>query len=371
MDDLTKLEQLLADNYLVGGPILPLSRIRPETIDNIVSVFSIELEREILLDRSNKAKSLIMLRHRPTGHRVEILTSDERTIRQANEQRRYQEEPIGTFVRALCAAFGGRSSHHRVFHLDRLVASLDGLWGWQFKLGDAVGAFEVAIRLESTDRGVAEEAVDKLQRLLDCLAVSQQVGFRIQHCNVSLIPRLEPAISIGPEERMLSPVPSEEISNIKAVLSSSPEAMVAARGLNEAYAENYIPSRLAVLWMAAEHVFGGKPERLLTEEEVRRLLDTAKGIESLRNDSDRLKELKEALQDPNRLPLESRNRRMAKAIAHIMGMRVDDAYSKVREASTLRGKHLHEYSTNWEGIENSGKFLQEALLYYLACQKTS
>ena len=89
MDDLTKFEQLLADNYLVVGPILPLSRIRPKTIDNIVSVFSIELGRETLLARSNKAKSLIMLRHRPTGHQVEILTSDECTIRRANEQRRY------------------------------------------------------------------------------------------------------------------------------------------------------------------------------------------------------------------------------------------------------------------------------------------
>lgn len=189
MDELTRLEQLLADNYLVVGPILPLSRIRRETIDNFVSVFSVELGREILLDRSNRAKSLIILRHRPTGHQVEILTSDERTIRRANEQSHYQEEPIGTLIHAHCAALGGRFSDQErfypsKFHLDDLVANLNGLWGWQFTLGDIAGTCRVVIRLESTDRRDALEAVDKLQHLLDCLAVSQQVGFQIQHLGV-------------------------------------------------------------------------------------------------------------------------------------------------------------------------------------------
>jgi len=249
-----------------------------------------------------------MLRHPSTGHQVEILTSDECIIRRANEQRRYQEEPIGTLIRACCAALGGRSSHQRIFHADRLVASLDSLWGWQFTLGDVVGTFEVVIRLESTDSSAAEEAIDKLKYLLDYLAASQQVGFHIQHCSVTPIPRLELACSIGPEERMLSPVTSKEIGNIETALSSSTEAMVAARGLNQAYVENCMPSRLSILWAAAEHVFGNRPKHLLTKEEIRCLLDAAEGIESLKNDSDRLGKLKEALSDPDRLPIKSRNK---------------------------------------------------------------
>ena len=377
MDELTKLEQLLADDYLVVGPILPLSKIRRETIDNFVSVFSVELRREILLDRSNRAKSLIILRHRSTGHQVEILTSDERTIRQANEQRHYQEEQIGILIHAHCAALGGRFSdqgrfYPNKFHLDDLVASLDGLWGWQFTLGDVVGTCKVVIRLKSTDRRDALEAVDKLQHLLDCLAVSQQVGFQIQHRSIAPIQRLEPTVSVTSlEERMLPPVTSEEIGSSEAILSSPTKARIVGHYLNQAYGENYMPNRLSTLWTAAEYVFGGTPKHLLMEKEIRYLLHSAEGIESLRNDSDRLRELKEALQNPNRLPLETRNKRMAKTIAHIMGMRADDAYSKIREASELRGKLLHTYSANWEGIENSVKFLEEALSHYLARQKTS
>ena len=358
MDDYAKLERLLADGYSVIGRVFHLSKLTRESIANFVSVFSIQLAPEILLDPSNKTKSLVMLRHPSTGHRAEILTWDERTISRANEQLRYQQEPIGTLIRARCAALGGRTSRQRIFHLDRLVASLKGLWDWDFKLGDTVGTFEVVIRLKSTDTGAIEETIDKLQRLLDCLAISQQVGFHLQHCSVVAIPRLEPSVSIGPEEMMLSPVTPEEIHDIVAAISSS-EAVIAAEGLNQAYIENCMPSRLSRLWAAVEDVFGGKPKPLLNEEEVKQLIAQARGIESLRNDSGRLQRLKDALS----------NERMSDAIAPIMGISVKEAYSKVRLASELRGKHGHQLGANWKDIEASEEFLQEALRSYFTRQK--
>jgi hypothetical protein len=370
MDDYAKLERLLADDYFVIGRVFHLSKLTPESIANFVSVFSTQLAPEILLDPSNRTKSLVMLRHRSTGEQVEILTSDQRTIERTNEQLSYQREPIGTLIRARCAALGGRTSRQRIFHLDRLVASLKGLWVWDFKLGDAVGTFEVVIRLESTDTGAIEETIDKLQSLLNCLAISQQVGFHMQHCSVAPIPRLESSVSFGPEEMMLSPVTPEEISNIEVTISAS-EAVVAAEGLNQAYIENCMPSRLARLWAAAEHVFGGKSEPLLNKREVEYLVVQASGIESLRNDSDRLQKLTQALLDPNRLPFVGRNERMAHAIAPILGISVEEAYSKVRLASELRGKHGHQLLANWENIEASERFLQEALLSYLRKQKAS
>lgn len=368
MNDCAELEQLLADDYLVIGRVFRFSELTPESIANFVSVFSVQLAREILLDPSNQTKCLIVLRHPSTGHQVEIVTSDERAIGRADEQLRYQREPIGTLIRAHCVALGGRTSHQRVFHLDRLVASLGGLWDWDFRLGDVVGTFEVVIRLESTDTGAIEGTVDRLQRLLDCLAIFQQVGFHIQHCSVVPIPRLEPSVSFGPEEMMLRPVALGEVDSVVATLSSR-EASVAARGLTQAYCETSIPSRLSMLWAAAEDVFGSKPEPLLDKEEVKYLATQAKGIDSLRNDSGRLKKLREALSDPDRMPLLSRNERMANAIAPIMDMRVDDVYHKLRTASQLRGKHGHQLLRNSENIGASEKFLQEALLCYLKRQK--
>jgi hypothetical protein len=171
---------------------------------------------------------------------------------------------------------------------------------------------------------------------------------------------------------MLSPVTPEEIRNIDAILSSR-EASVASRGLSQAYCETSMPSRLSMLWAAAEEVFGGVAVPLLNEEEVRCLVDKAKHIESLGNDLDRLKRLKEALSSPDRLPLLTRNERMARAIAPIMSTSVDDVYRRVRTASRLRGRHGHQLSENenWENIEDSEKFLQEALLCYLRKQKKS
>jgi hypothetical protein len=372
MDDYAKLERLLADNYLIIGRVFHLSKLTQESIVNFISVFSIQLAPEILLDPSNKTKSIVMLRHTSTGQQIEIITSNERTISRANEQLRYQQEPIGTIIRARCAALGGRTSRQRIFHLDRLVASLDGLWGWKFILGDTVGTFEVVIRLKSTDTGTIEETIDKLQHILDCLAISLQVGFHIQHRSVAPIPRLAPSVSSGPEEMMVSPVTTEEINNIKANLSSR-EASAAARGLSQAYCETSMSSRLSMLWAAAEEVFGGGASPLFNKEEVRYLIGKAKRIESIGNDLERLKKLKEALSSPDRLPLVTRNERMAKAIAAIMNMSVDDVYSKVRKASELRGKQGHQLSKNenWENIEASEKFLQEALLCYLKKQKKS
>jgi hypothetical protein len=371
MDDHARLERRLADGYLIVGYVLPFSRFTRESIANAISVFSIQLAPEILLDPSNRTKSLVMLRHPSTGQQVEIVTSDKRTIGPANEQLRYQQEPIATLICACCAALGGSTCRQRIFHLDRLVASLKGLWGWDFKLGDTVRTFEVVIRLESTDRGAIEEIIDKLQRLLDCLAISQQVGFHIQHYSVVAIPRLGPFVSsIGSEERMLRPVAHEEIDDIEATLSSR-EASVAARSLSQAYCETFMPSRLSRLWAAAEDVFGGKPELLLKEAEVKYLIEEANRIETLGNDPDRLKKLKDALCSPDRLPLVTRNERMADAIAPILGISVKEAYSKVRLASELRGKHGHQLSEDWANIEASERFLQEALLCFLKAREKS
>ncbi|MBN1761982.1 MAG: hypothetical protein JW878_02720 [Methanomicrobia archaeon] len=373
MVDHTRLEQLLMDGYVVVGPVLHLSRIRPEAIDKMGT------------------KTLIMLRHPSTGHRVKMLTSDERAIERAKNQRHYQEEPIGTLVHIICVALRGRSLKHRVFHLDQLVTSLNGYSGWEFRLGDVVGTFEVDIRIESTDRAEAEKAVDSLQTLLDYLSVLLQVGFHIQHCHYALIPRFGPTILADPEETMLPLITTDEIDTTAATVSSD-LTKATAGGLNKAYIGCTMPSRLSMLWAAVEHVFRVKPEQLLTNDEVENLLTYAEGIESLESNIERLEKLKkvyldfdeetkdpkeeilekikETLLDPNRLSLINRNKRMAYAIAPIMDISVQDAYSKVRTASQLRGKHLHQLSTeDSEKLEASEEFLQEALLQYLAQQK--
>lgn len=345
------------------------------------------MSREILLDPSNRTKSLILLRHPSSGHQVEILTSDERAIRRANELRDNQNEPVGIFISARCVALGSISSRQRVFYIDQLVDSLDGLWGWKFKLGDVLGTFEVEIRLESIHEEDKEKALYKLEHLLDFLAISRQVGFYIQHYHLAPIRRDGRIVIVGPEERILPAVTPGDIAIFEAS-SSLDQAFNAVRGLRQAYIETTLPGRLSRLWATVEQVFGSEAERLLTKDEVKVLLACTKSIESFKNNYDRQKKLerelsdfeeedqdieevilnriKDAVSDPNRLSLINRNKRIAYKISQIMSISVGDAYHNVQKASKLRGKHVHKLSkVDIEAMEASEKFLQEALFHYL------
>jgi hypothetical protein len=261
--------------------------------------------------------------------------------------------------------------HRKEFVLDKFIASLNGLWGWKFAaLKNAPGAFQVTIRLDTVDKNQARQCLDRLEDLLDCLAVCLNVGFYIQASSVNDVPRIIPGpwYPVGVVLRILRPAERWKIENILS-LFSYPPARMAARGLNQAYIENYLPNRLSMLWAAVEQIFGSKPEALLSKDEVTCLLDHARNIPTLAADSERLKQLETALTDPNRLPRVGRNARIAEAISTILEIQKDEAYEKVRKASVLRGKNAHQLSDNWNDIQTSIQFLEEALSYFFAGPK--
>jgi hypothetical protein len=224
------------------------------------------------------------------------------------------------------------------------------------------------MKLESTDIYSVEEAKEKLRRLLDYLAYSERIGFHIQDLVVGPIRRcsLNPyALGTGPEERLLDAVTPEEIAGIESILARS-KTRAAARGLNQAYVENYMPSRLSMLWAALEDVFSTKPQPLLSQEERNALLNQAEQIATLKVDRDRLDRLKAALSDPDRLPKKGRNERIAHGIALIMGISEDEAYSELTRTSRLRAKNVHKLSEDdWNAMAASTRFLEQVLRCYL------
>lgn len=367
MVSLEELEKLFEDGYRVVTSY-PILNHTPQEIHGFISFFKTELSLQEALHPSNRNKNVVVLSHVPTGHQVEVLTSDQAILNRINKRIEYQNEPIGMAIRAQCLALGGRSTYGGVSHLDRLVESLDGLWGWEFKLGDAVGAFNVFIKLDQTDREYGELVREKLLLLLDCLAIIQNVGFYIKQFSCTFRPRIGLYCFAGMREEMLRPVTPEEINNIEAILSFDKERL-AARGLNQSYIENCMPSRLSMLWAATEHVFRSKSEPLLTKDEINQILESAKNVESLKNDPDRLDKLKNAISDPGRVFLKGRNRIMAENMARIMNISEESAYSKMSKASKLRGKNVHQLSDDWDALREAEKFLQEALLSYLKRRK--
>ena len=280
-----------------------------------------------------------------------------------------KDKAISILIKANCVVLGSSSSKERIFHIDDLVTSLDSNLGWEFELNN-LGGFDVNIRLDSIEIVDIEKAINKLQCLLDCLAISQHVGFFIQHYSASPIQKSGISCSVGGVESLLDRVNLDEITTLNAVISSSNKSMIAARGLNQSYIENCLPSRLSMLWSAVEEVFKIESERLLTDDEIKNIIEAAEGIESLKEDKTRLELFKGAIKDPNRLPLMSRNEGIAKNISCVMDISEDDIYSKIRKTTSLRGKHVHTLSLrSWNEIEESEKFLQTALLYYLSDQK--
>lgn len=360
-----ELEKLFEDGYRVVISY-PLLNHTPQEINGFVSFFKTKLSLKEALHPTNRNKNVVVL-SLPTGHQVEVLTSDEAILNRINKRIEYQNEPIGMAIRARLA-LGGRSIYEGVSHLDQLVDSIDDLWGWKFKLVDDQ-TFDVFINLERTDIEYGEYIREKIQNLLDCLAIICNIGFYIQQFNITLRPRTEVGIFPGMWINNLRQVTQKEIKNIEAIISTDKKCFLAARGLNQSYIENCMPSRLSMLWAATEHVFRSKSEPLLTKDEINQILESAKNVESLKNDPDRLDKLKNAISDPGRLWLKSKNWSMAEKIAPIMNISVESAYSNLRNASKLRGKNVHQLSDNWKDLIEVENFLQEALLSYLKRQK--
>lgn len=366
MDDLAKLERLFKSGYILGGPLIHLSEYTSESIERVVSFFNIELDQKTLLDLSNRDKSLLILRHQSSSDRIEILTSDERAICRAEKQSVYQNETVGTDIRVFCTAFGCEVPHRQIIYLNNFANNLNDFLGWQFKLRDAEGTFELARRIDSTEEEeeAIQKALDELQCILDILSVFRKTAFLIRDYSVSPIRRTGIVISWGSEETFFPPVTHDEINRIKAALSTT-GAKDAFRGLRESYVENSRASRLSRLWAVTEGLFCSDPERMLTDEEINLLLKAAEDIESLNSDKNRLEKLKETFRDPNRLPLKNRNERMAESIASILDISKEEAYSKIKEASKMRGMHSHQLLNNWKGIEASEMFLRDVLITFL------
>lgn len=348
--ELEELNRLLSEGYLIAGPTDQVARLR-------------------------RPKTLLIMSHPKTGHSKQLLISDAATIEQAIKQIGYQNEQVGARIIARCVSVDNTPhtpDERQAYHgLDQLVASLNGLWEWHFATDKEMPqAFGVEISLMSVEPGEIEAAKNRLKELLDYLAITRKVGFYVQDLAVGPIRRCSPypyIHSVGPEGRLLDALSAEEIKRIGQVLSTD-KNRIAARGLNQAYCENFLPSKLSILWAAAEGVFTTDATNLLSRDETEKLLAAAEEILTDTNKNrhkSRLKKLADFLENPERLPLIGRNERMAESMAEIIGLTKQEAYDKLKVASELRGKHLHKLQRDWSKLRKSVEFLEMALQKYL------
>ena len=144
-------------------------------------------------------------------------------------------------------------------------------------------------------------------------------------------------------------------------MNAQDKVKIAAEGLNQAYIEHLLPSRVARLWATVEHVLDSKSPPLFTRTERRALIKKIKKLGNLNDE--KVEKINYTISN---LHIESRNERIAKNISILMDVAFEVAYDKVRNASVARGKNVHEIRDNWEVLKECEKFLQEVLSTYIA-----
>lgn len=361
MEHVDLVNQLISQGYMVVGFVMPMNRFAADSVANSRTVFSIRTAVEELLNPRNRNKHLILLRRLSDGDQIELITDEMAAVNRANEQIAYQREPVGQIIRARCAVLGSEHDDERIFHVDRLIPSLNGLSEWEISMDETAGIFQAVLRLDNIEKDKALLAIERLEQLLNSLASVIGVGFRLQHHSIAHLMRADVSVSFGPTERNLQPLSQEQISRVEKMLSVD-AALEAADGLNQSYVENLMPSRVARLWAAVEHLFSSEPKHLLSEDEIKELIACADRITPLANDDGRMKRLKEALKNPDRLSLKGRNERLADAIGPLVGITSAEALDRIRKISSLRGKHVHQLSSgDWEALRACEDFLQQVL----------
>ena len=367
-DESQKLEKLCEDGFLVMR-IFKLSEQSDNNLKKMHRFFHINLEVDDLLNLKNRDKRIIILRHLSTGDQIELLTSDQRVIDRAITQLQYQYEPVGTSIRANCIVGSPIPTMYQIAHLDNLIRSLDGLWGWEFKFKEEeeqVRLFVACIKLDSVDERVIENAIKRFEQLMDYLSVKFRIGFQIQGITRSPIPRADVPYfcDSGPEEYMIPSLTHEELAKTESIISSS-EVMRVAKGLNQAYAATNLTSCHNRLWAAVEDIFNITADRMFNDEEVDALIECVKKFDYFKNDNNNKKidSLKSRLSDPKQFARRGRNERIADNLALTMGIDNEKAITKIKEASALRGKHGHTLDEeNKRKLKESAKFLEDVLL---------
>ena len=363
--DISKIRKLFEDGYIVSRFVRSLRELNKSDID----INSVTTNINTLTDPSNENKAFIILRSLKNSEQHEIITSDPDIIQFCQEYERYQHEPIGTLISVSCSTAGGDSTEGRVIELVDFINSINGFNNWEFKPTNELGNFEIKIHFDTTGKSEIKKTKDKVQILLDTVSCYFKTGFYMQHCDVSPIPRKYLTLSWGAEERSLQPIDKRKLSKMMEDISTSDKTRKVAHCLNLSFIETFLPSKVSLLWAAFEDLFSekSKKQHLLTDEELDQLTKFAEQIESLKSDPEpRLGRLLTLIKDPQVISLDSRNRSLAQAVSDTLGLDFEDTFKSVKRASSLRGKHVHEFQPDkTEALKEAEKFLRKTLILYL------
>lgn len=363
------LRDLVGRGYYVQAIFAISSITQPAGGDFFATFVGFNQFRSTIFDPGNAEKKVILLIDRSGHDRPVFLTDNEDVIEYARVEKERQDEPIDIDIHAVCIALGGPDyTDRRFFDIEQFVESIDQKWGWRFRPGKREGEFFGELHLDAYDPPLAEQKIAELQVILDIIAVGKGIGFQVQHHSFSSHPReTHPTIGArGQTSRRLPILSSNNIGATRFLLEHpDPELELAFRGINQSYIENCLPSRLSMLWATAEELFGGKPRPLLSADEIQSLIAAVDQIDSIKQDRRKYDRIRTILKDPQFISERSRNEMIAANISKYLPLSEEDIVRKIKQASSIRGKNVHQIRRDWSEIRESEKFLRSAIISFI------
>ena len=364
MNDHEKILNLIyREDSKIVGPIITVSTIKKKNIDDFVSVFDIE-KGEILSHDDNE--TLVMLRKGDI--KEHIFTTDKRAIFIAKEKKKAQEELIGIRIIFKCAAIWNEPDKQHKAYIEKLIDAYNDFKSWKFEK-EETGNFKITVTI-GKDESV-DKTINEVQLFLDMLSFYHGIGFMIQNYSVFKLPRYGMASAIQQVKRP-KPLSMEEINSLKEKMKNSSDLMkLALHSLNISHYERESRSRVLTLWAAVEEISlkGFNQQKLLSKDEIKEIMKAVQNIPTLKNDLERIKKLNDVISNPQRLPLKSRNERIASFISNIKGISIEEAKKAIGKISKLRGKLAHTASVSQssnEELEKWERFLQKVLKGFIS-----
>jgi hypothetical protein len=363
--DIRKFKGYFKNGYKVLRKPIIISDIDEKSFEIIKKVYNIRLDKEDIL--SNSDKYLILIRN--TTDQKEFLTNDQDIIKIVNEQYKYQFEKVGVKIRLNYLILGGIKCHYPPNHIqvDKFVKCLNHIISGKIYKGEYPGTFNVVLSINPFNHFMIQKSIKETADLFNYISTVKRMGFQLLYYTVTPVRRLVPAPEVSKTEWMIPTLDENEINKINRKEYLKEEVLIVCKKLNQAYIEAEPIDKLVMLWSAIEKIFSSSSENLLYVSEIDSIFRFAKNIGTLKNDGKRLNKFKSLIGDKEVFHKESRNDVISKKIQNLLkNEKYYEIKKKIRKASSLRGKYLHNLKNN-EIIEirELNIFLENVLQNYI------
>lgn len=278
----------------------------------------------------------------PDGRKLMYYLRDPAAVDFARGLVEEQKAIIGYDLCVYCSGIGPDTIHGRKLYLHSVVESLQQLLEWDLATSEYPHTFEVSFKIEGDDQAAVDDRLEQVREIALALSLRNRLGFVVGYTSPGTMYQGQPfSLKVGLQERNVRGLSDSHLAYIDKVCDD-PDALAAAKALQEVYCQVSDDSRITVGWAAIEHIFASPAQHLLAPAELEAVLDAAEQLDTIPRDKrDRLKTL---LRNPDLLSQAGRNECLALGISERTGMEFEDVRDKVRLLARERGRQVHTLS---------------------------